>query len=170
MFCLLGIAGCVVFASCSKKEQPEPAPSEHEHTYSSEWSKDETNHWHAATCEHTSEVSGRAAHTFDAGSITPAATHTTAGLKTFTCSVCGQTKTEVIAKLTYGTKEAPLKPSEAIEIAKDLSEADLKESIFFVYYIPLSNIYQATNEKFNKKYTGFHLSVISRGRRPRRPV
>ena len=28
----------------------------HTHTYSSDWSYDETYHWHAATCEHTSEV------------------------------------------------------------------------------------------------------------------
>ena len=27
----------------------------HEHTYSTEWSKDESGHWHAATCEHTGE-------------------------------------------------------------------------------------------------------------------
>ena len=25
----------------------------HEHTYSTKWTSDETSHWHAATCEHT---------------------------------------------------------------------------------------------------------------------
>ena len=28
---------------------------QHTHTFSKSWSYDETNHWHAATCEHTSE-------------------------------------------------------------------------------------------------------------------
>lgn len=48
-------------------------PAEHEHTYSSEWSNSATHHWHAATCEHTAEVSDNAEHTMENGS----------------CSVCG---------------------------------------------------------------------------------
>ncbi len=39
--------------------------SEHKHTYSTEWKYDATYHWHEATCEHKSEVSGKAEHTFD---------------------------------------------------------------------------------------------------------
>ncbi len=34
----------------------------HEHAFSSEWSTNETHHWHAATCEHTSEVKDKAEH------------------------------------------------------------------------------------------------------------
>ncbi len=44
------------FVGCSK---------EHTHTYSKEWSSDETNHYHAATCEHTDQVSDKAKHDFD---------------------------------------------------------------------------------------------------------
>ena len=36
----------------------------HTHTYSSEWSYNETHHWHAATCEHTDEKSDYAEHVF----------------------------------------------------------------------------------------------------------
>ncbi len=36
----------------------------HKHTYSDEWSYDETYHYHAATCEHEDEVSDKAAHSF----------------------------------------------------------------------------------------------------------
>ena len=36
----------------------------HTHTFSDEWSHDETHHWHAATCEHTDEKSDYAEHTF----------------------------------------------------------------------------------------------------------
>ena len=34
----------------------------HTHTYAEEWSFDATNHWHAATCEHTDERADVAAH------------------------------------------------------------------------------------------------------------
>ncbi|MBE6533138.1 MAG: hypothetical protein E7676_06545 [Ruminococcaceae bacterium] len=34
------------------------------HTYSSDWSYDETNHWRAATCEHTDLKKNEEAHTF----------------------------------------------------------------------------------------------------------
>ena len=36
----------------------------HIHTYSDEWSADETHHWHAATCDDTDRVLGDAEHTF----------------------------------------------------------------------------------------------------------
>lgn len=49
----------------------------HTHSYAEGWSKDATYHWHAATCEHTSEVSGKEAHSYG-----------TAGDARFTCSVC----------------------------------------------------------------------------------
>lgn len=72
----------------------------HEHTFASEWSKDNENHWHAATCEHTEEVSGKAAHIFNDGEITTEPTYAEDGVKTFTCTVCGYTKTESINKKT----------------------------------------------------------------------
>lgn len=37
----------------------------HSHTFASEWSYDETSHYHAATCEHTSEKTDVGAHEFD---------------------------------------------------------------------------------------------------------
>ena len=46
----------------------------HNHTFSSEWSRDDINHWHAATCEHKEEVSDKAAHSYDDAYI---------------CTVCG---------------------------------------------------------------------------------
>lgn len=36
----------------------------HEHTFDEEWSNDETNHWHSATCEHSDLTSGFGAHKF----------------------------------------------------------------------------------------------------------
>jgi hypothetical protein len=37
------------------------------HSYSTVWTTDETNHWHKATCEHTTEISGKAEHTYKNG-------------------------------------------------------------------------------------------------------
>ena len=69
---------------------------EHEHTFATEWTTDETYHWHAATCEHIEEVSEKAEHAFDEGKVTLEPTDVKDGEKTFTCTVCYETKTEVI--------------------------------------------------------------------------
>lgn len=75
--------------------KPAPEPS-HTHTYSSAWKSDATYHWHAATCEHSSEVKDLTPHTFDKGSVTKEPTATETGVKTFTCTVCGYQKTETL--------------------------------------------------------------------------
>ena len=64
-------------------------PEIHEHEFSDSWSKDGTYHWHAATCEHTTEVSGKAAHTFGEYVSNNDATTESDGTKTRVCSVCG---------------------------------------------------------------------------------
>ena len=45
-------------------DEPNIQPA-HEHTYSAEWTFDNNYHWHNSTCEHTSEVSGKALHEYD---------------------------------------------------------------------------------------------------------
>lgn len=59
----------MTFAGCSSEIA-------HTHTYSEAWTYDEDYHWHKATCEHTSEISGKEAHAFVDG----------------LCSVCGYKK------------------------------------------------------------------------------
>ena len=56
----------ITFAACS-------SDIAHIHTYSEAWTYDEDYHWHKATCEHASEISGKEAHAFVDG----------------VCSVCG---------------------------------------------------------------------------------
>ena len=73
----------------------------HTHKFATDWTKDETNHWHAATCEHTSEVSGKAEHTFGNWTTTKAATCTENGERKTTCTVCGYKKTEVSGKAEH---------------------------------------------------------------------
>ena len=48
-------------------------------------------------------------HKWDAGKVTKEATETAEGVKTYTCSVCGKTKTEAIPKKEATTQEPPKK-------------------------------------------------------------
>lgn len=69
---------------------------EHTHTYKTEWSKDEIHHWHECEGENCSEISDKAAHTWDDGSITVEPTEEVNGVKIYACTICGQTKTESV--------------------------------------------------------------------------
>ena len=73
----------VIITGC---KDPEPS---HEHTFADSWSKDDTHHWKAATCEHTEEVSKFAEHSFGEYVSNNDATTESDGTKTRVCSVCG---------------------------------------------------------------------------------
>lgn len=89
LFCAATLLSCAVgIAACGEDA--------HTHTFSDDWSKNETAHWHAATCGHTDEKQDLADHAWNDGEITTPATAQTKGVKTFTCTVCGQTKTEEV--------------------------------------------------------------------------
>ena len=76
----------------------------HTHKFdTTKWEKDASKHWHGATCGHDVKQD-EANHTFDNGVQTKAPTETEAGVKTFTCTVCGQTKTEAIPVLAHTHK------------------------------------------------------------------
>ena len=62
---VLSSLSLVLNAACS---------TNHQHTFSGDWSSNSSQHWHAATCEHTYESRDRASHTYDANGI---------------CTVCG---------------------------------------------------------------------------------
>lgn len=50
---VVGVSSCVIGVVANKKDKNKP--DTHEHVYASEWSHDETRHWHGATCSHTNE-------------------------------------------------------------------------------------------------------------------
>ena len=105
--------------------------SPHEHSFATEWSTDAENHWHAATCEHSDQVSEKGAHTFgewvettenktrecsvcgykevsencthEFGEwvVTKVATEESEGEKARTCSLCDYKETEVIPMLPH---------------------------------------------------------------------
>ena len=58
----------------------------HEHAFSTEWSGNDSTHWHASLCGHP-VVSDFGEHAFDSGVITD-------GKTVFTCTVCGYEKVE----------------------------------------------------------------------------
>jgi len=93
-FLLLSLlAISTMFMSCVKEI--------HQHTYSDKWTSDDEYHWHAAICEHTDLNIDKAEHTWDTGKVTTEPTEKTEGVRTYECSVCKKTKTEVIAKLAH---------------------------------------------------------------------
>jgi|GEM_PF-6477332 len=65
------------------------------HTESATWTTDGTQHWKVCTVCGTI-TTAKADHSWNAGTVTTAATCTEAGTKNYTCSVCGRTKTESI--------------------------------------------------------------------------
>lgn len=83
---------------------PTPDDPTHTHTPATVWSSDATNHWH--TCSGCTDKLDLAAHTSDNGTVTTPATATTAGTKTYKCSVCGYViKIETIP--ATGTSSTP---------------------------------------------------------------
>lgn len=83
------------------------------HTYGTEWTKDESGHWHESTCGTTAPThdvmkKDFAAHTFDEGKVTKPADFGVVGEKKFTCTVCGYEKTEDIDALDAQDNEIKL--------------------------------------------------------------
>ena len=93
LFTAILFAVSTLMVSCSQEG--------HEHTFASEWTSDETNHWQTATCEHTTEVSGKAEHTFGDWTVTKKATEEAEGSRERTCIVCGYKAIEAIEKLAH---------------------------------------------------------------------
>ena len=75
-------------------------PVEHTHAWSTAWTSDATHHWHTCTAPMGSgaciEINDKAAHTWNAGTVTKEAGAYTTGVKTYECTVCQYKKTEVI--------------------------------------------------------------------------
>ena len=96
IYILLGSLIAAILIGCA---QPEPP---HVHTFSEAWTTDATSHWHAATCEHTTEVSGKVDHQFPENWISvTAATEESAGLEERFCEVCNYRATQVIPQLNH---------------------------------------------------------------------
>ena len=64
------------------------------HNFEKTYTTNETEHWRK--CSRCDALKDKAVHTWDNGVVTTPATETTSGVMTYTCTVCGVTKTETI--------------------------------------------------------------------------
>ena len=87
----VGITTYTCLACSSTREEEIPMlPNTHEHSYG-EWEQyDDETHIHECDCGQTQFED----HSWDDGEVTTEPTHTTTGVRTYTCSVCKGTKTE----------------------------------------------------------------------------
>lgn len=76
----------------------------------------------------------KAAHSWDGGVVETPATETAAGLMRYTCTVCGETRTEVIPKLTVVKKIPSVSLSVSKNSGKIKMSADFSESMGDEYY------------------------------------
>ena len=91
---------------CGDKITEEIPKLAHTHTYADAWSYDNTYHFHASTCGHASEVSGKAAHTYGEWIIDREPTEDVAGAKHRVCTVCNKIENAEIKKLPHTHKYA----------------------------------------------------------------
>ena len=97
----------LAFTACNDKgneKENEKGNEEHIHTFATEWQNDEVQHWHAATCEHTTEKSNVEPHKWDNGKVAKEPTKTEEGEMRYTCTVCKRQKTASIDKLPEAPK------------------------------------------------------------------
>lgn len=90
---------CAEVATCTACSYEKAAG---EHTWG-KWEKvDDTNHKHTCSSCNEPETAG---HNWNDGVVTTEPTETTEGVKTYTCTACGATKTESVPVVSAGTIE-----------------------------------------------------------------
>ena len=115
---------------------------------------------HQRVCGNDKTHIETAPHTWDAGVVTKEATETETGVKTFTCSVCGQERTEVIPMLD----KDPITPSDAaadqakinkkipkVKTKKISTTANIKKKTMTIKF-PVSDV--VTNYRIQYRITG----------------
>ncbi len=82
---LLCLGACTALVSCGC-----------EHAFATEWTADDTHHWHVCTSQGCEEYSDKAEHDWDEGVVLLLPTASTDGQRKYTCKVCGKTRAEAI--------------------------------------------------------------------------
>ena len=141
LFTAILFAVSTLMVSCS--------PEVHEHTFAEEWTSDETNHWHAATCGHTTEVSGKAEHSFGEWTVTKEATEEAEGSKERVCTVCNYKDVIDIAKIPEGFVLIPagtfqMGSEKGLDDNKPVHEVTITKSFYMGKY----EVTQAEYEKY----------------------
>ena len=146
---------------CGQTKTEEIPELSHTHVAETEWSKDETHHWHACSCgsSDAEAIFDKAEHTWGEGVVTTEPTYTAVGVKTYTCTVegCGQTKTESVDKVPFPTtKYDTITFAEAGELAPTTGDSTEK------YYMAgvIKSVYQTTyGNMYLKDEAGTEITV-----------
>lgn len=151
-------------------ETREIAKLPHSHTFSTDWSSDEKDHWHACTaanCDGT--VADKAAHTTSDWIVDKAATETEAGSKHKECIVCKKvletatipknsssdgTVTVIDSKVEEGAPKAELasdadQVKKSVELTKEEEEAVAQGAVVDIYLQIASKEETVTQEEKN---------------------
>lgn len=123
-----------------------PVPTEKiAHNLAETWSRDTTNHWKECTVCNEKEL--LANHTYDSGIVTKDETETEEGVKTYTCTVCSQTKTEKIQK--KNGEEQKTDPDPGVNPGETPSDKGVKP-VKAVMSITAADLESKTPEELNK--------------------
>ena len=86
---LTTVLSLIVFVACNGDPSAPADGDNHQHTFSQDWTSDETYHWHQATCGHTRVMGDKAEHTFGSDGK---------------CSVCNGYGTQGVKYVCYGNR------------------------------------------------------------------
>lgn len=115
LFCSL-IVGCSVLPLAACTQTPgKPAEKPCDHTYETGWSKDDTHHWHAPTCDETHEPADKALHKFNPDHV---------------CEVCGKSEAG-IGKLSVADVSAWLDVENEFKLV--FADASKAEAVTYEY-------------------------------------
>ena len=87
--------------ACNRTKTETIPMLEHTHSFGDAWESDAENHWKECTSDSCDEKDELGEHTWNNGVVIKEATETTTGVKTYTCTVCSRTKTEIIPILDH---------------------------------------------------------------------
>ena len=177
---------CTVCGYVTRTETIPALNSEHTHSYGTAWKYDSTNHWHECSCGEKTDISQ---HISNGGVITVPPTATTAGVRVYSCYICGYAfRTETIpatgydyyptypsypAYPTYPTYPVFLTPSVFTEDLTVNAEAD--GSMVTLSWDKIENadkyyVYQYKDGKYVKIKTTTDTSVTLKGLKTVRPT
>ncbi len=173
------VYSCTVCGYVIRTETVPALASEHTHSYGTAWKYDSTNHWHECSCGEKTDISQ---HISNGGVITVPPTATTAGVRVYSCYICGYAfRTETIpatgydyyptypsypAYPTYPTYPVFLTPSVFTEELTVNAEAD--GSMVTLSWDKIENadkyyVYQYKDGKYVKVKTTTDTSVTLKG-------
>ncbi|MEG0593097.1 MAG: X2-like carbohydrate binding domain-containing protein, partial [Coprobacillus sp.] len=125
-----------------------------EHSWESNWQIDDNKHWHKCTNGGCLKSNEDGVHEWDDGEVTTPATVDNEGVKTYTCSLCEHTKTEVIPKII--PNETLVDTSSGIKVTYE-DEREFESSIILTIKSEPQEKMNEFNDEVNKVASGYSL-------------